>query len=122
MEISLAEAVKKIKNVEVQGATEIAIFALKFLLEYSKKYGFGKKFDNALKGLEKARPTGVVLHNALKIVRQQKSEATIRFLINDIKNSRGYKIASNVDKILRKIGVIKQEENNSKNDKGKNNQ
>lgn len=86
--MELKEAIKKIKNVEVQGATQIAIFALEFLLEYSKKHGFGKKFFNAIKQIEKTRPTGVVLHNALKIVKSHPSETTIRYLIQDIKTAR----------------------------------
>lgn len=88
MKISLSEAIRKIKTVEVQGATQIATFALEFLIDYAKENGFGKKFDEALIKLEKARPTAVVLHNVLKRVREQKSIKLMKTLLKDLKNSR----------------------------------
>jgi len=88
MKISLDEAIRKIKTVEIQGATQIATFALEFLIDYSKENGFGKKFDVAIQKLEKARPTAVVLHNVLKIVKQNKSIATMKLLLKELKDSR----------------------------------
>lgn len=88
MKISLDEAIRKIKTVEIQGATQIATFVLEFLIDYSKENGFGKKFDIAIQKLEKARPTAVVLHNVLKIVKQNKSIATMKLLLKELKDSR----------------------------------
>ncbi|MCD6483395.1 MAG: hypothetical protein J7K83_03975 [Candidatus Aenigmarchaeota archaeon] len=88
MKISLDEAIRKIKTVEIQGATQIATFALEFLIDYSKENGFGKKFDATIQKLEKTRPTAVVLHNVLKIVKQNKSIATMKLLLKELKDSR----------------------------------
>lgn len=69
----LQRAVKKIKEVKVQGAKEIAIYALKFLKKYAAKHGFGLRFEVASYVLEQTRPTAVVLHNCLEIVKKEKS-------------------------------------------------
>jgi len=81
---SLEEMLKEIKSVKIQGAKEIAIESLKFLKDYAKTYGFGKKFKIACKKLENARPTAVVLHNCLEILLKEKSEKTIERLINEL--------------------------------------
>lgn len=97
----LPSAVKKIKSVEVQGAKEIAIYSLTFLRKLCKKKGFGREFTRAANALEKARPTAVVLHNCLEIIRKKKSLETIDELLKKLK-SVNKKIASNGLKLFKK--------------------
>ncbi len=78
---NLKDAKKAIKNIDVQGAKEIAIFSLKFLKQVAKKHGFSKKFEKTSNELEKTRPTAVVLHNCMKIVKNDKTIESIENLI-----------------------------------------
>ena len=79
--------VEKIKSLKIQGAQEIAIESLKFLREYGKSYGYGKKFFSAMKILENARPTAVVLHNCFETLKKDPSKETINKLLSRIRTS-----------------------------------
>jgi ribose 1,5-bisphosphate isomerase len=117
---SLQNVVEKIKSVKVQGAREIAIYALKFLKKFCKKNGFGLKFEVACYILEEARPTAVVLHNCLEILKKRKSMKTFDYLLSRLENSTkrlakiGSKIIRNNYKIMthchsgEALAVIKQ--------------
>lgn len=72
---------KKIRSAEVQGAKEIAIYALTFLKEYCKTHGFGKQFEAVAERLKTIRPTAVVLHNCIEILKKRKKLSTIEELI-----------------------------------------
>jgi ribose 1,5-bisphosphate isomerase len=98
---SLPKAVRKIKSVEIQGAKEIAVYSLKFLRRLCKKKGFGKEFRRAAKELEKARPTAVVLHNCLEIIRKEKSIDSIDGLLKRLENFNK-QIAANGLKVFKK--------------------
>jgi len=97
---SLEKVVEDIKNVKVQGAKEIAIYSLKFLKKFCKKNGFGLKFEVAAKVLEDARPTAVVLHNCIEILKKEKKIKTFGRLINQLNNSTK-KIAKNGSKLIK---------------------
>lgn len=97
---SLNEVVRNIKNVKVQGAKQIAIYSLKFLKKFCKKYGFGKKFELTCKELEKTRPTAVVLHNCLEILKKDGSLKTIDRLIREL-NGSTEKIAKIGSKLIK---------------------
>jgi ribose 1,5-bisphosphate isomerase len=97
---SLQNVVEKIKSVKVQGAREIAIYALKFLKKFCKKNGFGLKFEVACYILEEARPTAVVLHNCLEILKKRKSMKTFDYLLSRLENSTK-KLAKIGSKIIR---------------------
>lgn len=102
---SLEKAIRDIKDVRVQGAKEIAIYGLEFLKDYARKHGFDLKFEAAAYFLEEARPTAVVLHNCIEIVKKKKRISTINRLIKDLKNySR--KIAKYSDRIIKNNWVI----------------
>jgi len=75
---------KKSKKQNVQGAKNIAVFSLKFLRRLVKKKGFGRDFRRAANRLEKARPTAVVLHNCLQIVRKEKTLESIDELLEKL--------------------------------------
>lgn len=94
-----------IRKIKVQGANEIAIYSLGFLKQHVKQYGFGKDFEIAAKKLEKVRPTAVVLHNCLEILRKEKKTSTIDKLIKTINIARE-KEARYSDKIIRSQSVI----------------
>jgi len=103
--LDLDEMIKKIKSLEIQGAKEIAIESLKFLRNYSKENGFGKKFDYASKRLEDARPTAVVLHNTLEILREKRNLDTISKLLRQL-NSATDRIAKNGQRLIKDGFVI----------------
>lgn len=97
------DTVKKIKSVEIQGAKEIAIHSLKFLRDFCNKKGFGKEFRHAARELERARPTAVVLHNCLEIVRKEKSVESIDSLIKILEDVNK-DIVANGMKLFKKKG------------------
>jgi len=84
---SLKEVTENIKSMKVQGAKQIAIYSLKFLKKFCKKYGFGKKFEIVCEKLEKIRPTAVVLHNCLKILKNERNFKTIDRLLKELNKS-----------------------------------
>ncbi len=96
---------RKIKNLEIQGAKEIALASLRFFRGYCKKYGFDRKFFLMAKELERVRPTAVVLHNCLEILRKEKSVEAIEKLIEKLLASEE-KIAENGEKLFRKKSVV----------------
>lgn len=98
---TLSTAVRKIKSVEIQGAKNIAIYSLKFLRVFCKDVGFGKEFTRAAKKLEDVRPTAVVLHNCLEIIRKNKSLDVIDELLERLEKVDN-NIAANGLKIFRK--------------------
>jgi ribose 1,5-bisphosphate isomerase len=84
MQESLNELLSRIRSLEIQGAKEIAIESLKFLRSYAKENGFGKDFDRTAEKIEKVRPTAVVLHNCLEIVKKQRNIESINKLITKL--------------------------------------
>jgi len=69
-----------IKNLKIQGAENIAIKSLEYLLEFSKTHGFKREFKRECKKLLKVRPTAVVLKNVLDLVMQNPNEIAIKRL------------------------------------------
>jgi ribose 1,5-bisphosphate isomerase len=102
---SLQKTIKDIQQLKIQGANEIALCGLYFLKHYVKQHGFGKNFEIAASSLEKARPTAVVLHNCLKILKKEKKISVIDRLIKTIHDAR-YKESKYSDKIIRSQSVI----------------
>ena len=102
---SLESLVKRIKSLEIQGAKQIAVECLKFLRALAKKKGFGRDFDSAMKKLEKARPTAVVLHNCLEIIRKEKDVKTINRLLRQL-NQVTKEIAKKGSRLIKNNSVI----------------
>ncbi|MEM5829303.1 MAG: hypothetical protein QW040_00355 [Candidatus Aenigmatarchaeota archaeon] len=100
------QVVNRIKSVQVQGAKEIALYSLRYLRKFCEKYGFGLKFEVVAMMLENARPTAVVLHNCLEILKKERKLRTIDKLIKELQESTkkiakiGQKIVKNNQKIL----------------------
>jgi ribose 1,5-bisphosphate isomerase len=84
MHKDLNDLLKSIKNIEIQGAKEIAIESLKFLRKLAKEKGFRKDFSQASNKLKKIRPTAVVLHNCLEIIKKEKKIKTINKLLRKL--------------------------------------
>lgn len=97
----LEKAVGDIKSMRVQGAKEIAIYGLTFLRDFAKKNGFKLKFETAAHFLEEARPTAVVLHNCVEIVKRRRKISTIDKLIRDLGRS-SEKIGKYSDRVIKK--------------------
>lgn len=68
----LVELSQKIKKMEIQAATPIAMQALEGLKPLVEKKGFGMEFEAACEMLIKTRPTGIALFNALQFLRNNK--------------------------------------------------
>ena len=102
---SPAQAAERIRSVKIQGAKEIAIYSLEYLKKFGKEYGFGLKFEVAAMILEKARPTAVVLHNCLAILKKRRSLKTINQLIERL-NEATTKIAKQGNKVIPKNARI----------------
>lgn len=98
--VSLEKAVSEIKSVRIQGAKEIAIYGLKFLRQFAKRSGYNLKFEAAAHFLEEARPTAVVLHNCIEIIKKKKKISAIDKLIRDLERS-SEEIGRHSDKIIR---------------------
>lgn len=96
---------KKIKNLEIQGAKEIALASLKFLKNYCKKHGFDRKFYLMTSELERIRPTAVVLHNCLEILKKEKNIEKIDELIEKLKGSEE-KIAKYGEELFKKSSTV----------------
>lgn len=96
---SPAQASEKIRSVKIQGAKEIAIYSLRYLRRFCKEHGFKLKFEVAAMILEEARPTAVVLHNCLEILKKKRSLKTIDQLIKRLEEA-SERIAKNGNKII----------------------
>jgi ribose 1,5-bisphosphate isomerase len=102
----LNDLIKGLKTLEIQGAKEIAIESLKLLKKLAIEKGFGKEFINIAKRIENARPTEVVLHNCLEIIKKEKKVETINRLLRRLNQStkeiakRGTRLIKNGDKIM----------------------
>ncbi len=101
---TLQQVTRDIKEFKVQGANQIALYGLSFLKETAQKNGFGDRFKSISRQLEKARPTAVVLHNCIEIVKSECKTSTIDSLI-DALQTVGKRESIYSDKII---------ENNSK--------
>jgi len=102
---SPAQVAEKIRSVKVQGAKEIAIYSLEYLRKFCKKYGFGLKFEVVTMILENARPTAVVLHNCIEILKKKRSVKTIDQLIKRL-NESTMQLAKIGNKIVPQRAVI----------------
>ncbi len=96
---TLQRVTRDIKEFKVQGANQIALHGLSFLKEVAQKERFGNKFKMASRHLEKARPTAVVLHNCIEIIKSEPSMSTIDSLI-DVLRTVGKREAIYSDKII----------------------
>lgn len=97
---SLEKVVENIKSVKIQGAKEIAIYALNFLRSFCKRNGFKLKFEVAAMILERSRPTAVVLHNCIEILMKKRSLKTIDELARKLETSTG-KVAKNGRRLIK---------------------
>ncbi len=98
--MTLSAFIKNIKSMRYQGANEIAIASLKYLKKTKLK-----NFSKASSQMKKARPTAVVLHNCLEILKKDKSIKTINTLLARLKRSRA-QIGEKGAKIIKKKAKI----------------
>ena len=103
MPVTLRTFVHKLKTLEIQGAKQIAIQSLLFLKRYDPI--FGRKFEQAAAQLEAARPTAVVLHNCLEILKRERSAKTADYLVSRLQHATE-QIAKNGSKLIKNGDVI----------------
>ncbi|MDE1863425.1 MAG: hypothetical protein KGI33_11020 [Thaumarchaeota archaeon] len=103
---TIQQATNDIKELRIQGANQIALYGLSYLRNISVRHGFGKKFRAAARILEGARPTAVVLHNCIEIVKSNPRTSTFDSLIDALRTVGGResiyadKIIDNNSKII----------------------
>ena len=102
---SLEKVVENIKSVKIQGAKEIAIYALNFLRSFCKRNGFKLKFEVAAMILKRSRPTAVVLHNCIEILMKNRDLKAIDDLIKRLETSTE-KVAKNGGKLIKNNDTI----------------
>ncbi len=86
------EAARDLREFKVQGANQIAVYALTFLKKHVEKNGFDQDFYKIAEILENARPTAAVLHNCLERIRKEKNVESIEYLLHYLKNVHDKKI------------------------------
>jgi ribose 1,5-bisphosphate isomerase len=102
--VSLNSFTNRLKTLKIQGAKQIAIQSLLFLKAYDPT--FGRNFEQAAKQLEAARPTAVVLHNCLEILKRSCSDKIIDMLVYKLQRTTeqigkyGSKLIKNGDVIM----------------------
>lgn len=74
-----------IAALKIQSANTTAIKVLQHLKKFSKKYGFGKKFEKEARELAKIRKTPVLVYNLVKIILETKDQKLFDKLIKKIK-------------------------------------
>lgn len=82
------ETVRKIKDLEIQGAQSIAKESLKALKELAQEKGFGDEFDQAAGKLVNARPTGVSAYNCVQYVKEREEIQAIDEVLDYLENAR----------------------------------
>jgi len=87
---TLETLVGRIRSLEIQGAKEIAVESLKWLRPFVRENGFGKEFLKVVSALDASRPTAVVLHNCLEILKDEKNIRTIDRLLDNLANASKY--------------------------------
>lgn len=102
---TLAQAISEIKSVKVQGAKQIALFGLKFLRKVAQEKGFGNEFDKAANTLREVRPTAVVFHNCIEMIKHERKISTIDKLITYLTAS-SEKIGQHSDRVLKDNDIV----------------
>lgn len=98
--LSLEQLIEEIKSVRVQGAKQIAVSCLRFLRPFAQEHGFGREFNETADLLRQVRPTAVVLHNCIEIIKQEKKISTIDNLVEYLTKS-SEEMAQWSDKVLK---------------------
>lgn len=89
-----------IRNMKIQGASEIAIQELLYLKDFAKKHGFGQDFEKECRYLMAIRSTAVVSHNVIANLLKERSLEKIVILIEELRDARE-KIAKNSKPLFR---------------------
>ncbi len=81
----VSRTAREIRDLEIQGAQEIAVSGLRVLREVARLKGFGTEFALAAEKLIGARPTGISLYNCMKPVKEKRSlqgiDAVLKHLV-----------------------------------------
>ena len=91
--------VSRLKSLDVQSATTIALQSMEYLRGFAIKHGFDAAFDEECDKLLAARPTAVVLHNAIERVKKKRSGPELEKVIHDLIGARD-KAAKNASEIF----------------------
>jgi len=103
MRRDLHSFIRRLKSLEIQGARQIAMQSVLFLKKYDPS--FGRAFDSAALQIENARPTAVVLHNCLRILRKERNTAAADELVAKL-HAATEQLASNGAKLIKNGDVL----------------
>ncbi|MFP4046099.1 MAG: translation initiation factor eIF-2B [Candidatus Aenigmatarchaeota archaeon] len=99
------ETVEKIKDLEIQGAQEIAVESLEVLRDYAEERGFGPGFEEAADRLKNARPTGVSAHNCIEYVKRHENLKSLERILDYLDEAKR-KAAKNAADLIEDGEVI----------------
>lgn len=91
--------IERLKSLDIQSATTIAIESLEYLRGFAIKRGFGEAFDEECTKLLDARPTAVVLHNAIEHIKEKPAGSVLEKVIRDLQSARD-RAAKNASEIF----------------------
>jgi ribose 1,5-bisphosphate isomerase len=78
---------RRLKDLRIQGAKEIALQSLLHLRGVAEREGFGRGFWALARRMEAARPTAVVLHNCLETLREEPDLRVLDALLSRLRDS-----------------------------------
>lgn len=96
----------KVRGLKIQSASTIATESMKHLLSFSSEKGFGKDFDAECTKLLKARPTAVVLFNAVERVKKKRTASEIKKVIRELESAKEKAAANSAKLFLKKTTVL----------------
>jgi len=90
---------------QVQSAATIALESMKYLATFSARKGFGASFDAECRALLAARPTAVVLYNAIERVMKDRSRESLEKVVRELEAAKEI-TAKNAAKIFPSNAVV----------------
>jgi eIF-2B alpha/beta/delta-like uncharacterized protein len=101
----MAEIFRDIKSMKIQGARHIALASLRYLLKFSEKNGFGRKFGEECRKLLAVRPTAALPYNVISAAMRKKSRKSMEEMIGRLESSSA-RISMNSRKIFKKKSTV----------------
>ncbi|MCK4634741.1 MAG: translation initiation factor eIF-2B [Candidatus Aenigmarchaeota archaeon] len=99
------DTVRRIRNLEIQGAREISVASMSVLKEVAQVKGFGPEFALAAEKFIGARPTGISLYNCMKPIKEKKSIKSIDKVLKYLVKAQEW-LSYNGSKLIKNNVVI----------------
>ncbi len=99
------DTIRKIRDLEIQGAMEISVSGLRMLKEVAQIKGFGPEFALAAEKFIGARPTGISLYNCMKPIKEKKSIKSIDKVLKYLVKAQEW-LSYNGSKLIKNNTVV----------------